>query len=109
VTTPDWRYAAALVGYLAGWLPWFIKIDRQMFFFYMTPVAPFLVIAVTLVLGELLGKAREGPERRGTGLLLVSLYVGLVVANFAWLWPIFSGDSITPAHWNAELWLPSWR
>jgi dolichyl-phosphate-mannose-protein mannosyltransferase len=80
-----------------------------MYFFYMTPVAPFLVIAATLVLGEVLGRARDGAERRGTGLLLVSLYVGLVVANFVWLWPILTGGSITPERWNAELWLPSWR
>jgi dolichyl-phosphate-mannose-protein mannosyltransferase len=106
---PDWRYAAALTGYAAGWLPWFSNIHRQMYFFYMTPVAPFLVIAATLVLGEILGRARDGAERRGTGLLVVSLYVGLVVANFSWLWPILTGGSITPEHWNAELWLPSWR
>ncbi|HEY6424863.1 MAG TPA: phospholipid carrier-dependent glycosyltransferase [Pseudonocardiaceae bacterium] len=106
---PDWRYAAALIGYAAGWLPWFININRQMYFFYMTPAAPFLIIAVTLALGEVLGRAADGAERRGTGLLVVSLYVGLVVANFIWLWPVLTGGSITPEHWNAELWLPSWR
>jgi dolichyl-phosphate-mannose--protein O-mannosyl transferase len=41
--------------------------------------------------------------------LVVALYVGLVVANFAWLWPILNGDPISAAHWQAELWLPSWR
>jgi dolichyl-phosphate-mannose-protein mannosyltransferase len=106
---PDWRYAAVLTGYAAGWLPWFGNVARQMYFFYMTPAAPFLVIAMTLVLGEILGRANAGAERRGTGLLVVSLYVGLVVANFIWLWPILTGASITPEHWNAELWLPSWR
>ena len=44
-----------------------------------------------------------------TGLLVVALYVGLVVANFAWLWPILNGDPISNAHWQSELWLPSWR
>ncbi|MFD1051675.1 hypothetical protein ACFQ1S_42045 [Kibdelosporangium lantanae] len=39
----------------------------------------------------------------------MSLYVGLVVANFIWLWPILNGTSITNGHWNAEMWLPSWR
>ncbi|MGH3787612.1 MAG: dolichyl-phosphate-mannose--protein mannosyltransferase [Pseudonocardiaceae bacterium] len=109
VSGPDWRHAAALTGYAAGWIPWFFNIDRQMYFFYMTPAAPFLVIAVTLVLGEILGRATDGVERRGTGLLVVSSYVGLVVANFIWLWPILTGGSITPEHWNAQLWLPSWR
>lgn len=105
----DWRYGMVLTGYLAGFLPWFTNLDRQMYFFYATPLAAFLVLGLTLVLGQVLGPARSGHERRGTGLLAVSLYVGLVVANFIWLWPILNGDAITPARWNLELWLPSWR
>ena len=58
----DWRYAAVLVAYGAGYLPWFTNLDRQMYFFYATPLAPFLVIGITLVLGDILGRA-EG--RRG--------------------------------------------
>jgi dolichyl-phosphate-mannose--protein O-mannosyl transferase len=105
----DWRYAAVLVAYFAGLLPWFMNIDRQMYFFYATPMAPFLILGLTLVLGQILGSARRGFERRGTGLLVVALYVGLVVANFAWLWPILNGDPITNDQWQAEMWLPSWR
>ena len=48
-------------------------------------------------------------ERRQTAAAVVALYVGLVVANFIWLWPILNGDPITPDAWNAQLWLPSWR
>ncbi|MBO0849101.1 MAG: phospholipid carrier-dependent glycosyltransferase [Pseudonocardia sp.] len=109
LTRFDWRFAAGLVGYGAGYLPWFVELDRQMYFFYATPMAPFLVILLTLGLGEILGSARAGLERRRTGLLVVSLYVGLAVANFAWLWPVMVGDAITPGHWDAEMWLPSWR
>jgi dolichyl-phosphate-mannose--protein O-mannosyl transferase len=105
----DWRYAAVVVAYLAGLLPWFLNVDRQMYFFYATPMAAFLVLGLTLMLGQILGRAREGLERRGTGLLMVALYVGLVVANFVWLWPVLNGDSISDARWQAEHWLPSWR
>ncbi|WP_158888608.1 dolichyl-phosphate-mannose--protein mannosyltransferase [Amycolatopsis anabasis] len=105
----DWRYAAVLTVYLGGLLPWFTNLDRQMYFFYMTPVAAFLVLGVVLVLGQVLGAAKAGFERRGTGLLAVSCYIGLVVANFAWLWPVLNAVPITNDHWQAELWLPSWR
>ena len=105
----DWRYAGVLVAYLVGILPWFLNINRQMYFFYMTPVAPFLVLLLVLPLGEVLGRARAGFERRQTGVLVVALYVGLVVANFVWLWPVLNGDPISAARWQAELWLPSWR
>ncbi|WP_179951554.1 dolichyl-phosphate-mannose--protein mannosyltransferase [Halopolyspora algeriensis] len=105
----DWRYAAVLVGYCAGFLPWFVNLDRQMYYFYATPLAPFLVLGIVLVLGEVLGPAGAHGERRKTGLLVVALYTGLVVANFVWLWPILNGLPITEARWHAELWLPSWR
>ncbi|MFI9387381.1 dolichyl-phosphate-mannose--protein mannosyltransferase [Kutzneria sp. NPDC052558] len=105
----DWRHAAVMVAYLAGLLPWFINLDRQMYFFYVTPLAPFLVLGLVLACGDILGRARAGAERRGTGLLVVAIYTGLVVANFMWLWPILNGDSIPSAQWQAELWLPSWR
>ncbi|MDT7708476.1 MAG: dolichyl-phosphate-mannose-protein mannosyltransferase [Pseudonocardiales bacterium] len=109
VTRFDWRWAALLVGYGAGIVPWFVDMARQMFYFYMTPVVPFLVLATVLVMGEILGRAGASKERRQTGLLVVALWVGLVVANFVWLFPILDGLPITAAQWNAELWLPSWR
>ena len=105
----DWRYAVVLVAYGAACLPWFTNLDRQMYFFYATAMAPFLVMGIALVLGDVLGRARAGAERRTTGLLVVCLYLGLVVANFAWLWPILTGAPITEAQWQSELWLPSWR
>ncbi|MBO0840379.1 MAG: phospholipid carrier-dependent glycosyltransferase, partial [Sciscionella sp.] len=105
----DWRYAAVLFVYLVGFLPWFLNIARQMYFFYMTPLAAFLVLAIVLPLGEIMGRSTAAFERRRTGVLVVALYVGLVVANFVWLWPILNGDSISTWQWNAELWLPSWR
>ncbi len=105
----DWRYAAVLVGYGAGYLPWFVNLQRQMYYFYAVPLAPFLVLGLTLGLGEILGRVGSGAERRATGLLVVSLYLGAAVANFAWLWPVMVGNSITQGRWDAEMWLPSWR
>lgn len=119
----DWRYAAVLVAYGFGYLPWMTIWERQMYFFYMTPLAPFLVIGITLVLGDILGRRARSPgqiydrsggrhavgiERRLTSVAVVAIYVGVVAANFIWLWPILMGDSITPARLVAETWIPSW-
>ncbi|WP_067816570.1 dolichyl-phosphate-mannose--protein mannosyltransferase [Nocardia inohanensis] len=121
----DWRYAAVLVGYGAGFLPWFLSLDRQMYFFYAVPLAPFLVMGVALALGDILGHAPPSgrrlsgaqdlqqftppSERQGLGLLAVCIYLALVIANFIWLWPILTAMPITPASWHDHLWLPSWK
>jgi dolichyl-phosphate-mannose-protein mannosyltransferase len=109
VVRRDWRYGVVLVGYSAGFLPWFFDIDRQMYFFYATVMAPFLVLAIALVLGDILYQPKQNPERRTLGLLVVCLYVALVIANFAWLYPILTGIPISQSTWNLEIWLPSWR
>lgn len=109
VVRRDWRYATVLTGYGAAFLPWLTTLDRQMYYFYAVALAPFLVMGLALVLGDILGSAKASYERRGTGLLAVCLYVGLVVANFIWLWPILTAVPITPDTWQQQLWLPSWR
>jgi dolichyl-phosphate-mannose--protein O-mannosyl transferase len=105
----DWRYAAVLVGYCAGWLPWFADIDRQMYFFYAATMAPFLAMAIALILGDILYKPGQNAERRSLGLIAVSCYVALVLTNFAWLFPVLTGQPISQNTWNMEIWLPSWR
>lgn len=105
----DWRYAVVLTGYCAGFLPWFADIDRQMYFFYAAPMAPFLVMAIALILGDVLYAPRQSPERHTLGLIAVCFYVALVITNFAWLYPILTGLPISQATWNMQIWLPSWR
>lgn len=108
VARRDWRYAAVLVGYGAGILPWFLSLDRQMYFFYATALSPFLVMGLTLVIGDVIGRARTG-RRRTLGLALASGYVAVAIANFVWLWPVLTGLPITETLWQQQLWLPSWR
>nr|WP_176562094.1 phospholipid carrier-dependent glycosyltransferase [Mycolicibacterium palauense] len=109
VVRRDWRYAVVLVGYCAGWLPWFADIDRQMYFFYAATMAPFLVMAIALICGDILYKPGQTAERSTLGLIAVCCYVALVVTNFAWLFPILTGMPISQATWHMEIWLPSWR
>ena len=105
----DWRYAAVTVGYFAGWLPWFADIDRQMYFFYAVPMAPFLVMAIALICGDILYQPGQNRERHTLGLLVVCCYIAVVLTNFAWLYPVLTGQPISQATWDMEIWLPSWR
>ncbi len=105
----DWRYAVLLVGYGAGFLPWFADIDRQMYFFYAATMAPFLIMMIAMILSDILHAPRQTAERRTLGLLAVSCYMALVITNFAWLYPVLTGLPISQGTWNMQIWLPSWR
>ena len=117
-TTRDWRAAAVWVAFAAGWLVWFPNLKRTMFLFYMTPLTPFLILGLTLGLGVLLGPAvvqtrnvaafLAADRRRMWGSLAVAGYLGLVVADFAWMWPVYTGGLLTYDQWHLHMWFPSW-
>jgi dolichyl-phosphate-mannose--protein O-mannosyl transferase len=105
----DWRYGVVLVGYAAGLLPWMANMDRQMYFFYAVPLAPFLMMAIALILGDIVLKPTRSAERRTLGLLVASMYMALAITNFAWLFPVLTGIPVSQSTWNMQMWLPSWR
>ena len=96
------------VGIAAGWLTWFINLDRTMFIFYMAPALPFFVLAVTLALQDVLGPPRADPFRRQLGLGAVCLYVALVAATFVFFYPVLTGQPLSHAEWLLRMWFPSW-
>jgi dolichyl-phosphate-mannose-protein mannosyltransferase len=55
----DWRAGAVLAGMGATWLPWLNYSARTIFEFYAVAIAPFMVLAVTLTIGVLLGNQGE--------------------------------------------------
>lgn len=118
----DWRAGAVLAGFLAGWLPWFIPAfgNRTMFLFYATPLLPFMALALALALGMLIGPARQETldpagdplaapgSRRVLGSALAGAYLLVVLANFAYLYPLLAAETIPYEDWHARIWFNSW-
>jgi dolichyl-phosphate-mannose--protein O-mannosyl transferase len=149
----DWRAGAILLGFLSGWVSWFPSAfsDRTMFLFYATPMLPFMVLAIVLVLGYLMGPATTGPPvtapaaeasglhdaygppdapdrptglkarlrqglgsgppagpRRVAGAAAAGAFVLVVLANFAYFYPILSAKVMPYAEWHARIWFSSW-
>ncbi len=101
-----WRQHTAallvlLIGFFGQWLPWSLS-PRISFIYHFLPVVPFGCLAVGLVLAHL--------WRRGNGgRALVGGYLLLVVAAFAWLYPIYSAVYLRPSALSARFLLDSWR
>jgi dolichyl-phosphate-mannose--protein O-mannosyl transferase len=104
----DWRFGIVVVGLLTTWLPWIRYDERPIFSYYAITVLPFTVIAVTLLLGVLIGGPTASYSRRMWGTALAGAFVVLVMVNFAWFWPIYTGELISTPHWLQRIWFRQW-
>lgn len=104
----DWRFGVPVVGVAATWLPWFLYTNRPIFYFYSIIILPWLVIAVTLVLGKILGPRDAPPSRRMWGAALVGGFTLLVLLNFAYLYPILTDQVIPYDAWLRRMWFRTW-
>ena len=107
----DWRAGAALLGVAAGWLPWiwfYLHDQRTEFYYYAIAFEPFLIIALTLCLGLIIGPERASPVRRAAGAVLSGAYLLAVLANFAYLYPILAAKVIPYTSWLSRMWFHSW-
>jgi dolichyl-phosphate-mannose-protein mannosyltransferase len=104
----DWRAGAVLLAVAAGWLPWFLFADRTQFYFYAVAFVPFLVLAITLCLGLVIGPVRASPLRRTAGAAVAGAYLLAVLLNFAYLYPVLSAQIIPYSQWLARMWYHGW-
>ena len=104
----DWRFGLVVVGVVSTWLPWLRYDDRPIFSFYAISILPFTVIGLTLALGVLMGGPRASARRRLVGTTIAGAFVVLVVLNFAWFWPIYTGELITTPDWLHRIWFKAW-
>ena len=90
-----------------------------MFLFYMAPLVPFLILGADARARRRCSARRSAIGRRRAATACASsgaggaspgssIFLALVVADFVWMWPIFTGGLLTYDQWHAHMWLPSW-
>ena len=90
-----------ILAWLFLYLPWF-KFSRTSFFYYMTPVVPFMMVALAAALGYL---ARGSRWRT----VLVGLYLVVACGVALWFWyPILVGLPLPVRTWNWRMLFPTW-
>ena len=104
----DWRFGVAVVGTASTWLPWLLYDERPIFLFYAVAILPFVVLALTLAIGKLIGRSRAPTPRRTAGVVVAGSFLVLTVLNFAWFWPIFTDQLLTRSEWLDRVWFHRW-
>jgi dolichyl-phosphate-mannose--protein O-mannosyl transferase len=104
----DWRAGALLCGVAAGYLPWFMYQERTIFYFYAVVLVPFLCLAVAMMIGAILGPPGCSERRRVAGIVGAGVLVLLIVWNFIYFYPLYTGTEIPVDGWRARMWLDTW-
>ena len=123
--TRDWRGGFLIVAFLGQYLPWFVQ-TRPTFFFYVLPLVPFMVLAVTWACRDLsdakivvrehdTGAVAVNPETGEAAISTAHVYRPFVVAYMIavvvvfWLfWPILTAGRITDLHLRTIVWFRRW-
>jgi dolichyl-phosphate-mannose--protein O-mannosyl transferase len=121
----DWRGGFIVVGFLGQYLPWFVQ-TRPTFFFYVLPLVPFMVLAVTWLARDAsdativvrepdTGEVALHPETGEPAISrahvyrpFVVAYLIAVVAVFWLFWPILTAGRITDLHLRTIVWFRRW-
>jgi dolichyl-phosphate-mannose-protein mannosyltransferase len=104
----DWRFGIGVVGALTGIVPWIPNDDRPIFSYYAITALPFTVLALVLCLGVLMGDRHASYQRRTWGTTVAGAFLVLVVLNFAYFYPIFTGQLLTYPEWLHRMWFRRW-
>ena len=104
----EWRMGLILMGVAAGYLPWLLYLNRTVFQFYTIAFEPYLILALTAVIGLILGSRQDPEWRRLSGIRLVLIFVLSAVALSAFWYPLWT--AIQEPEWFLQLhyWLRSW-
>ena len=102
----DWRAGFVVVTVLGLYVPWLL-VSRPQFFFYATPLVPFLVLACVYALKDL-SEMHVAGSRSRPYLPFVVGFVVLSVGLFAWFWPALTGGPLSEEAFRLRAWFPSW-
>ena len=121
----DWRAGFITIAFVGQYLPWFAQ-TRPTFFFYVLPLVPFMVLALTY-LGREASDATIVVREADTGEValhpetgrpvistrhvyrpFVAAYLIAVVAVFWLFWPILTAGRINDLHLRTIVWFRWW-
>ncbi len=89
------------IGFFGQWLPWML-VPRIAFVYHFLPAAIFGTVAVAWTTADLF-------ERGGARRAIAVGYVALVLANFAYFFPIRADLPLTPQALQQRMWFKRWR
>lgn len=105
----EWRVGFVLMGVAAGYLPWLMYLGRTVFQFYTIAFEPYTILALTLVIGLILGSGQDPGYRRVSGIGVVAVFLALATLASIFFWPLWTGMQLDYPWMRLHWWLTTWR
>lgn len=103
----DKTAAMIAMGFLAGWAPWLLYLERTTFQFYSVIYTPFLILAIAYGAQQFWRTSLIFNRRdRRENVLVGTLFLAFALAAF--FSPIWLGMVIPYIVWRSNMWLPQW-
>lgn len=103
----DWRAGVSVLPILLLYAPSWFLATRPLFLFYMTPLTPFLALAMTHALRDL-SRPRAGARSLAP---VAGVVLAASVVAFVYLWPVLVGSPLSREAWAARMlnvWIWNW-
>jgi dolichyl-phosphate-mannose-protein mannosyltransferase len=104
----EWQAGAILLGIAGTYLPWLLYVERTVFHFYTIAYEPFALLALTYVLGLVLGRPDDLRWRREQGIATVAVYLVVTAGVSVFFYPLWSAMPVSPEFRQLHFWLPGW-
>jgi dolichyl-phosphate-mannose-protein mannosyltransferase len=104
----EWQVGLVLAGLAVGYLPWLLYTNRTVFQFYTIAFEPYLILALTLAIGLILGKSTDAAWRRLSGIRLVTVFLAFAVLLSVFWYPLWTATQVPVWFMNLHYWMPSW-
>lgn len=107
----DWKWIIVLGGFTTGYLPWLIMHERQSYFFYVTPLAMFLVTGIVFAIYDISSvvKKRSGLQFNKVFWSISTPYAAAVTIFFTIYTPWYYGIGISEEHHDTLTLFSSWE
>ena len=102
----EWKVGIILMGMVAGYVPWLMYLNRTVFQFYGIIFEPYMILAITFVVGLIL--RTKDDYKRSTGIAILTVLGIVAVLLSIFFYPLWTGMQIPYWYWHIHMWLPSW-
>jgi len=100
----DTAATIVVIGFAAGYLPWFAMQQRTVFTFYAIVVQPFLILAIVYCAKLVLDSGLKPVVSQS----IVGGVFALIVLCFLFFFPLFTAQVLPYEDWRLRMWFESW-